>query len=261
MNILNLIPNVTDKFIPYILVLTRISGLFSTFIVFQRKFINHRILIALSSIIAFYVVVSHQYQFSSDNFTGTIGVELLFQFFVGFLGGLVLNIVFEMFSAFGQIVSQEIGLNMASMIDPRLGHITALTHFYSYFVTLVFLLLNGHLFVIKIIFDSFNVMPINSLTFPQHLLIDILNYSNIIFSGAIMLSMTIIVTIFLVNFTLATMSKFAPQFNVFTVGVNITLIVGLICILLTTNSFTNQVMIILKTGLHTFEHTMAMIRT
>lgn len=260
MDSLSLIPYVTEKFVPYTLVLTRVSGLFSTFVFFQRKFFNHKILIALSSILAFYVVLTHQYKFSSDYFSAQIGIELIFQFFVGFLGGLVLNIVFEIFTGFGQIVSQEIGLNMASMIDPKLGHITALTHLYSFFVSLVFLLLNGHLFIIKIIIDSFNTLPLEHYYFSKHLITNILSYSSIIFSGAIMLSMTIIVTIFLVNFTLAVMSKFASQFNVFTVGVNITLIIGLICIFITFSNFSNHAIVIIKNGLNYFEQTIAMLK-
>ena len=69
---------------------------------------------------------------------------------------------------------------------------------------------------------------------------NVLSYSSVIFSGSIMLSMTIVITILLTNISLAVMTKFAPQFNIFSIGINMTLIMGLITIYVTYNLFLNQ---------------------
>ncbi len=52
------------------------------------------------------------------------------QFFIGFVSGFIINIVFDVFLALGQVISLQIGLSMASLIDPRFGSITSLTQFY-----------------------------------------------------------------------------------------------------------------------------------
>jgi len=234
MNIINLIPLIYSKFIVFIFILARISALFATFIVFRRQRVDPRILLALSVLLAIYVMLFYQKESSyNDLFNLKAFLEIGYQSLIGFLSGLVLNIVFEVFVAVGQIISTQTGLSLASVIDPTMGSITTLTQFYSFSLILVFLLLDGHLFIIKTIVDSFSVLPIGHYLFFTRSFSIILDYSSVIFSGAIMLSITVIIAIFVTNFSLAVMSRFAPQFNLFSIGVNLTLILGLICVYVT----------------------------
>lgn len=257
MDVLNLIPFVYEKFSLFILVFTRISALFSTFILFKHSYINARVIISLSSILSFYVVLLDQKShFNYDSYSIQMLTQVMFQFLIGFITGLVLNIIFEIFSGYGQVISSQIGLNMASLIDPTLGNVTTLTQFYSIVVILLFLLLNGHLFIIKTIVDSFSIIPLGETFVPKNMIYDVLKYSEVIFVSSILLSITIIVTIFIVNFSLAVMTKFAPQFNIFSVGVSMTLIIGLICVYSMFHLFTNQADEQIKTGLNQLVHTL-----
>lgn len=236
MDILNLLPTIYEKFLVFTLILTRISAMFSTFILFKREMVNPRVIIVLTSIISFYVLsVYPTKQLNYDIYSIQMLTQMFIQFFIGFVAGLILNIVLEIFIGMGQVISTQIGLSLASMIDPRFGHITSLTQFYSLLAMLIFLLINGHLFIINTIVDSFISFPIYENFFPNQLLKSVLNYSGIIFTGSIMLSISIVVTILLANIALAVMTKFAPQINVFSIGINMTLILGLICVYLTFN--------------------------
>lgn len=241
MELLSLIPSVYAKFSSFILIFTRISALFSTFILFRRDIVSTRIMLALTLVLSFYMNMlladdgNHYDVFSFQAVPG-----LFFQFLIGFIAGLVLNLVFEMFSAFGQIVSSQIGLGMASIMDPRMGHITSLTNFYIFTIMLLFLMLNGHLFIIKLILDSFSTIPLDKVFIPQHIISDVLRYSSVMFSGSALLSITIVIVILLSNFALALMSKFAPQFNLFSIGINISLIIGLIYVYLTFDLFAEK---------------------
>lgn len=257
MGVLTLIPFVYAKFSIFILVFTRISALFSTFILFKRQYVNTRILVSLCSILSFYVVMLDQKSyFNYDSLSIQMLTQVLFQFVIGFIAGLVLNIIFDIFSGFGQVVSSQIGLNVASLIDPTLGNITTLTQFYLIVVMLLFLLLNGHLFIIKTIIDSFAVIPLGMTFIPKNMIHDVLQYSEVIFVGSILLSITITVTIFIVNFTLAVMTKFAPQFNIFSIGISMTLIIGLICLYSMFHTFTNQGNEKIQEGLNHLVHTL-----
>jgi flagellar biosynthetic protein FliR len=154
-------------------------------------------------------------------------VQIFIQVLVGVVSGVILNIVFEVFVAIGQITSTQIGLSVAGMIDPRYGYITSLTHFYVIVASLLFLLLNGHLFAIKTIVDSFNTLPLNQNFLPPDLLSSVMKYAAVIFSGSVMISITVLVVLLLMNISLAVMTKFAPQFNLFTLGINLQIILGL----------------------------------
>lgn len=249
MNLLQNLPLLYEKIDTFILAFTRISALFSTFVFFRREFLNARIIVALSAILALFVII---YNGSSTVNYDMVSIKMLIdsvtQFFIGFLSGLILNIVFEIFTALGQIVSTQIGLSLASVIDPRLGSISNLTQFYIYSITIVFLSMNGHLFVIKTIMESFATLPLGHVFDYHFLLKDIFNYSGIIFSGSLLLSVTVILAILITNFSLALMTRFAPQFNLFSIGINITMILGLFCVYLTFNLFIDRGSSILQQG-------------
>lgn len=250
MEIYNLIPFVYERFMMFVLVFTRISTLFTTFILFRADIVNPRTLVVLAAILSIYVMLLDQSTpITYDVMSLKMFIQTLFQVLIGFLSGLILNIVFEIFSALGQIISMQIGLSMASMIDPRLGSITQLTHFYTFSVFLIFFLMNGHLYVIQTILDSFTFLPIGESIMPRDLIKEILRYSSIIFSQSVLLSITIIIAIMIVNLALALMSKLAPQFNVFSVGVNMMLIMGLICVYYLFDIFVDKTNVIFDEGL------------
>jgi flagellar biosynthesis protein FliR len=250
MDIFNLIPLAYAKFIIFILAFTRISALFAVFILFRRDMVNAKIVIALAAVLSLYVLFSAaEIQFKYDVVSVSMASHMLVESLIGFMAGLILNLVFEVFSAFGQVASMQIGLGMASLIDPRFGNITMLTQFYNYSIMLIFLLMNGHLFVVKTIVDSFTSIPVGHVFMSTAMLHDVLNYSGIIFSGAIMLSITLVVAIILTNFAISIMSKFAPQFNLFSIGVNMTLVIGLIIIYMTFNIFVDNAVMVLQQGM------------
>lgn len=241
MDVLALVPVIYSKFILYVLIFTRISTLLSTFILLKRDNMTARIIIALSSVLAFYSLMFYQgRQVNYDVFSINMLIQLLFQALIGFLAGIILNIVFDVFVAVGQIVSSQIGLGIASLIDQRFGYITSLTQFYVILCSLMFLFMNGHLYAINAVLSSFDALPVYQEIIPKHLMMNILNYAGVIFSGSMLLSINIVMIILLTNIALAVMTKFAPQFNLFTIGINLELIIGLICVYVTLNILINS---------------------
>lgn len=255
MNTINFIPVIYEKLSIFILVSSRISALFFAFVLFRRDFVSSKIIIALVSILTFYVMMLHQdFAISKSVISFSIIPQIAFQFLIGFMAGLILNIVFEVAVCFGQIVSTQTGLSMASLIDPSFGNITSLTQFYTYLTIMIFLSLNGHLLMIKVIINSFSVISINENFIPLHLISTILDYSGVIFSGAVKLSFAVIISILLCNLALGVMVRFAPQFNFYSIGVNITLIFGLIFLYLMFYIFTNKISIVIDNGILFLKH-------
>lgn len=254
MDILSYLPLVYQKFIVFILVLTRISALFSSFILFRQDLVSPRIVIALSVILSLYVIPFNNIQVQYDIFSIGMLMQVLLQSLLGFIAGLTLNIVFEVVSAFGQLLSTQIGFGIASLFDPKLGNITTLTHFYAFSILIIFLLSNGHLYMIKMILDSFTIIPVGHTFMPTKMINELLRYSGVIFSGSITLSISIMMAILISNLALALLSKFSPQFNLFSVGINMTIIVGLFYVYITFNLFVEKGGILLESGLGFFKH-------
>lgn len=241
MNILNLIPYVYERFELFILVFSRISSLLISFMLFRSDFVSPKIIISLSTLLAIIVLLAHpNLTMSYDILSGKAILVVMTQMLMGFIGGLILNILFEIFSCAGQIISTQIGLSLASLIDPKLGSITSLTRFYNYIIIIVFLLLNGHLLAIKTLLLTFDTIPVNTASISISSFGDILDYSSVIFSSGMMFAITVVISVMLANFSLAMLSRFAPQFNLYSIGVNLSLILGIICIYLTFNLFITQ---------------------
>lgn len=241
MEILNLIPLIYSKLAAFILIFTRISALFTTFVLFRSSIVSSRIIIALSTVLSVYILLSTNYHLTDKNiFSINSFTSILFQFLIGFITGLILNIAFEIFSAVGQVISSQIGLSMASLIDPMLGNLTTLTQFYMFSIMIIFLMMDGHISVITFMLDSFNVFPVDHYFLPKNLINDVLTYSGVIFTASIQLSITIVIAILLTNLSMSVMAKFAPQFNIFSMGVGLTIIVGLIYLYLTFGFFADK---------------------
>jgi flagellar biosynthetic protein FliR len=255
MDILQLLPTLYQKLAVYILVFTRIGALLTTFTLFKREVVTTRIIISLTAILSFYVVLTyHGKEVTYDVLSIPLLIQMLFQSFIGLMSAFILNIIFEIFVAVGQITSSQIGLSMASLIDHRYGYITSLTHFYVITASIIFLFLNGHILAIQAIVNSFDVLPLYSELLPATLMSDVLHYAGIIFSGAVMLSITIMTVILLTNITLAVMTKFAPQFNLFSIGINMQVVIGLICVYATFELFFDNSDELITQGISFLQH-------
>ena len=234
MDILSLIPSIYERLLAFVLVFSRISAMLSIFVLFRREMVTARIVVSLSAMLSIYVVLLHSISTRNmDLFSISMVTQELFQVFIGLMAGIIVNIVFDVFVACGQVISTQIGLGFASMVDPRFGTISNLTHFFMIFTALIFFYMNGHLFIIKTIIDSFNVLPLFQNFVPKDMLSAIMNYSSVIFSGGIILSISLVIAMLLSNVALAVMTKFAPQFNLFSIGINMTLILGLAFVYMT----------------------------
>lgn len=255
MEILSYISYIFQKFNVYLVVLSRISALFSVFVIFRSDYVNARILLALSALLSLFVLLfDPQVSATSGNFSTEMIFTCIFQFFLGFFAGLILNIVFEIFQVAGQLISTQIGLSIDSLFDPRLGTITSLTRFYYIAVTLTFLLMNGHLMLLKTMLSSFAAFPIGAFYVPKQLLNEVVQYSAVMFTGGIGISLTIVLSMLLVNISLAIMTRFAPQFNVFSVGTNLSLVIGAFMIYLTFHFFHEKAVEYLTQGLDVLQN-------
>lgn len=255
MDALTFIPAFYDKFIVFMLIFARISTLLMALTIFRKEMFATRVIVAFSVILSLYVLFNNPIkQMSNELYSVQTIYSIFFQILIGLTSAIIVNVIIEVFLYMGQVISTQVGMNIISVLDPSIGMITALSQFYVNTSILIFFMLNGHLFVIKTIVDSFNYLSIYHVFSPFHLFHDILGYAGIIFSGSLLISMTIIVTMMLTNISLAAMTKFAPQFNIFSIGIIILLVIGLIAVYFNFNYFVNDAIKLINDGLHFFSN-------
>ncbi len=150
----------------------------------------------------------------------------------GLLFGLILHLLFTVFTMLGQIVSLQMGLGMAVMNDPVNGlSVPILGRMFLIFTTLLFLVLEGHLLVIDIIIQSFNAWPVGSgISIPS--VNHIIGVFGWMFSAALALALPAIVSMLLANISFGVMNRAAPSLNVYALGFPMTMMLGLFSVLL-----------------------------
>lgn len=159
-------------------------------------------------------------------------IIVLQQVVIGTLLGFMFVLLMQLFVVAGQIVSMQMGLGFASMVDPTNGVNTPiLSQIFLIAVTLAFLALNGHLVMIEVIVESFRAWPIStSIIGPNaiepYLLWDMMMRINWLFASALLVSLPVITSVLIVNISFGVMTRAAPQMNVFSLGFPIGMVFG-----------------------------------
>lgn len=174
--------------------------------------------------------------FSYQGFLVTVA-----QVAIGLTTGFIVQLVFSALLFAGQGVALSMGLGFAAMVDPQNGQqVPVIAQLYVMASTLVFLSLDGHLVLIKMLVDSFTSLPIGIEGITKADIWTILIWSSRMFAGGLLLTMPIVASLLLVNISLGVATRAAPQLNIFSVGFPVTLMLGMVLVWLTLPDFLGQ---------------------
>jgi flagellar biosynthetic protein FliR len=151
---------------------------------------------------------------------------------LGLATGFLVRLALSAFEVAGTVVATQMGLGFAALTDPQNGgQIPVLSQYFAVIVTLLFLALDGHLLLIKVLVLSFQVVPVGELRFNGDGIWQLLEWGRHIFSGAVLVALPAIASLTVVNLAFGVMTRVAPQMNLFAVGFPITLLLGLLVVL------------------------------
>jgi len=159
-----------------------------------------------------------------------IGLLILAQqIVIGVAIGFTMRIIFTAVEMAGNIASMQMGLGFATFFDPQNAAQTPVVGtFLGLIATLLFLALNGHLYMIEVLAQSFQSLPVASAPFSAAGWRALAGWGGEIFLAGLLLSMPILAALLITNLALGVMTRAAPQLNVFSVGFPITLTVGFV---------------------------------
>lgn len=158
-------------------------------------------------------------------------VIIAMQILIGLTLGFVVLTILQIFVLAGQTISMQMGLGFASMVDPANGvSVAVLSQWYQVLVTLVFLSINGHLIVLEVLAESFQLMPVSDSAFSQSVFMSVAQFGAWLFEASMMLALPAIAALLLVNLTFGVMTRAAPQLNVFALGFPVTMLAGLVIV-------------------------------
>ena len=228
---------------------TRITSLFMAAPFFSSKTIPARIKIVVGFMITILILPMLPTSGLPEAFSIAGMVILLQQILIGVSIGLIFQFLFQISVVAGQIVAMQSGLGFASIVDPQSHeNLPVISEFYLITTLLLFLIMNGHMYLISLIVKSFTIAPIGTFVHSSTSFLEIVSYFGDIFSGALAIAIPAIVALLIVNTTLAIMTKAAPQLNIFTIGFPIMLIIGLFIMYLSYGEFVDQTENVLSRG-------------
>ena len=157
------------------------------------------------------------------------------QILIGTALGFCLQILFDSVTLGGQVLANSMGLSFAFNLDPLHGadsSTPALGQLYTLLVMLTFLALNGHLALIETLAHSFSTVPVGPGGLGAQGLHAVVLWGAQLFAGALSIALPGVTALLIVNIAFGVMSRAAPAFNLFAVGLPVTLVFGLAIVLL-----------------------------
>lgn len=153
----------------------------------------------------------------------------------GFLIGFGANICMLITSFAGHIMDMDIGLAMAMVFDPTTKQQTSLTGALYQYVFMLMLIVSGmHRFILQALIDTYELIPVNGAVFREDaLLAAMMQFMSDYIIIGFRISMPIFIVILILNVVLGVLAKVSPQLNMFSVGIQIKILVGFAVIFLT----------------------------
>lgn len=153
---------------------------------------------------------------------------------VGVLIGLTARLLFVGVELAGELSGVQMGLGMASVIDPQFPHQTSIVAQFMELITfLTFLALRGDHALLEALWASFDSVPLGAFSGAAaagaaSVLVTLFGKSLIL---ALKLSSPIMVAVLLTNIGMGLLARVVPQLNFFAFGLSLTFVVGLLVLL------------------------------
>lgn len=214
----------------YLLIFARIAGVVSVAPIYGTKGVPRKVRIGLGLCIA--LIVASVTEYTPLNYTTLFGFALILikELVVGLSIGLTSTLCMTIINLSGMFIDREIGLTMVTAFDPTTNASTTISaDFYNYLVLVIMLCSNMHYFIISAVCDSFRVIPVGGAIFDGDAAYEVvLTFIQQYFIIAFRIALPIFITIMLCNIILGILAKTAPQMNMFAVGIELKLLLGLL---------------------------------
>jgi flagellar biosynthesis protein FliR len=245
-----------------LLIFCRITGFFVSAPVFsaQRNVpLQFRIGISVFLTLIVFFATGEQSPIPLD---GNYFLLILRESLIGLLLGFIAYLFFTTVQIAGAFIDMQLGFGIANVIDPMTGAQSPVFGSFKYVMAmLLFLAVNGHHYLIAAIMDSYQAIPLQNRFFEilasGSITEQLVRSLTVGFTLAFQMAAPIVGTLFLVDVALGILTKTAPQFNIFVVGMPLKITVGLFIVLLLIPGFASLFQGLFNTM---YEHLFGMLR-
>jgi flagellar biosynthetic protein FliR len=214
------------QFQVFMIILVRVGGILAAWPILGSRVIPLHIktgLVVALSIVLFPVI--HLPALPTDPLKLSAGMTG--EFLVGLVIGLAVRFIFVGIELAGDLIGSQMGLSMMQLFDPMSAHqVPLISQFQTVLASLIFLALNAQVMVVRVIAESFELIPPFGAHLSGALLEEVLRLSHGLFVIAMKLAAPILAVVLLVNLGLAIMGRSVPQLNVFITSFPVSIAAG-----------------------------------
>jgi len=169
---------------------------------------------------------------------------------IGVAMGFLVQLVFDAIALGGQVIAMSMGLGFAVFLDRARGvNVPVLGQLFLMLGMLIFLSLDGHLALIRLIADSFSLLPMASGGLSRLAIAGLLEWSGQLFVVALKIALPAVTALLVVNLSFGVMSRAAPTLNLFAVGFPVAMLLGFVVVFLSMGSLQENVSLFLAQAL------------
>lgn len=233
----------------YLLIMVRVSAFIFSAPFFSMNNVPRNVKVVLSVFIAFllYHVISPREYLTYETIL-EYTILVLKEAVAGLLIGLGAQFCMLILNFAGHLVDVEIGFSMAQTFDPQTRQqVTVTSTYYTNAVMLMLLVTGMYQYLLQALADTFQLIPVGQVQF----LMDDLYQGMLKFMGNYMIlgfriCLPVFCVILLLNCFLGIMAKVSPQLNMFAIGMQMKVLVGLGVLVLTASMLTGAANIIFE---------------
>lgn len=233
----------TEPQMTYMLLLfLRVTGLFVLSPVLGRSNVPAIAKIGLSLLLSYIFLMAYPVSATPPVDSANLLAYALLcvkELLVGLVMGYMTTLFFGVVLMAGQIMDVQIGFGMAQIYDPGMQTTASMVgELLNYSLLLYFLVVGGHLTLIKILYFSFEKIPVGQVVLAPDIANTCISAFGMAVSMAVSLALPIMAAELILEIVMGIMIRSVPQLNIFVVGLSVKILVGLFALALMIPFFT-----------------------
>lgn len=230
------VPAFLNVALTFMLGMPRILAIFALVPIFSKNVLPGSIRNGVAIAMLVFVYPTYSEAIDLNELGGQGFLFLVFkEMIVGIFIGFILGAIFYAAESMGFVIDNQRGSTMASSVDPMTGSQTSPLGILMIQVLTIYVFVSGAIFLILLaIFESYIAIPVHTLLPPLNLA-DAETFLGIIdrvMALALLLAAPAMIAMFLAEFALGLVSRFAPTLNVFFLSMPVKSAVGMLVLLL-----------------------------
>ncbi len=223
----------------YLLIVTRVSGFVFSAPFFSTQNVPRRVKVGFSLMVAFllYRFVVPHYILQYDTVLG-FAVLVLKEAFAGVMLGFSTSLCMYIMQFVGTLSDMDIGLSMVNFFDPVTRVNTGFTgSLYQYSILLILCVTDMYQWILRAFIDSYELIPTGRIVIDfDSLFVSMASFLTDYVTIGFRIFLPVFSVMLILNVVLGIMAKIAPQMNMFSVGMQIKILVGLGTLFITIGS-------------------------